>query len=206
MHECTICQEYGFRFKRNYQPVEFIEGQKDSLIWIVGLNPAVEQNWVDARTAEELCRYFDDPKTIHGYFKDFKAVSGVVFNGFGKPQGTAHTDIVKCSSKSFPPETAKGKRAAQVISNCKRFLEIQLKQFKPKIIVCNGTEVSKFMLNFLPPPARFTKSQTSYWSHIDDQKVCVVLSGFIGRIDNYAKRRLGIEIESRLHEIQSPQT
>ena len=206
MFECTICKDYGFRFKRNYEPVEFIEGKTDSLVWIVGLNPAAEQNWVDARTKEELGRYFDDPKTINGYFKDFEAVSEVVFSGFGTPQGTAHTDIVKCSSKSFPPETAKGEKAKLVISNCKKFLESQLKQFKPKIIVCNGTEVSKFMLKFLPPPATFTKSQTSYWSHIGEQEVCVVLSGFIGRIDNYAKRRLGIEIENRLHEIQPPQT
>ncbi len=206
MNECMKCQEYGLRFKRNYQPVEFIEGKKDSIVWIVGLNPAAAQDWVDSRTPEDLEKYFDDFQTIHSYFKDFKSVSESVFEKFGKNCGTAHTDIVKCSSKSFPPETAKGKKAAAVINNCKGFLEKQIKTYKPKIIVCNGAEVSKFMLSFLPPPTTHTKAQTSYWSSIDEIKICVVLSGFIGRIDNYAKRRLGIEIEERLREVNNPKT
>ena len=206
MNDCTQCQEYGLRFRRGYQPVEFIEGKKNSLVWIVGLNPAAEQDWVDSRKTEDLEKYFDDLNTIHGYFKDFKSVSESVFESFGKDFGTAHTDIVKCSSKSFPPETAKGKKAAAVINNCKGFLEAQIKTHKPKIIVCNGAEVSKFMLGFLPPPSGHTKAQTSYWSKIDGVSVCVVLSGFIGRIDNFAKRRLGIEIEERLRETQPPQT
>ncbi len=206
MNDCTTCQEYGLRFKRNYLPVEFIEGKKNSLVWIVGLNPAAEQDWVDSRTASDLEKYFDDFETIHGYFKDFQSVSESVFGSFGKDFGTAHTDIVKCSSKSFPPESAKGKKAAAVISNCKGFLEEQIKTHKPKIIVCNGADVSKFMLDFLRPPSTHTKAQTSYWSSIDEIKICVVLSGFIGRIDNYAKRRLGIEIEERLREVNNQQT
>jgi len=200
MHDCTKCQQYGMRFKRNYLPVEFIEGKKDSQIWIVGLNPAAEQDWEDPRTTEDLEKYFDVPDDIHGYFKDFKTVSEVLFGNFGKNGGTAHTDLVKCSSKSFPPKTAKGKTTAIVIDNCKGFLEEQIKTHKPKIIVCNGVEVSRFMLNFLPPPSDYTKAQTSYWSNIGQATVCVVLSGFIGRIDNFAKRRLGAEIEKRLRE------
>lgn len=202
MQDCSNCQEYGLRFRRNYEPVEFIEGKKDSLVWIVGLNPAGNQDWIDDRTTEDLEKYFDNPNNIHGYFKDFKSVSEPLFTNFGKNHGTAHTDIVKCSSKSFPPETAKGKKAVAVINNCKGFLEKQIKTHKPKIIVCNGAEVSKFILGFLPPPSTHTNAQTSYWSSIDGVNVCVVLSGFIGRIDNYAKRRLGVEIEARLREIK----
>lgn len=205
MHECTKCHEFGMNFKRGYQPVDFIEGKKDSNVWIVGINPANDQSWVDNRTAKDLEEYFDDLNSIHGYFNDFKSVSESVFERFGKNGGTAHTDLVKCSSKSFPPETAKGKRAVAVISNCKGFLIDQIKTHKPKIIVCNGAEVSKFMLDFLPPPSGHKKGQTSYWSNIDGFNICVVLSGFIGRIDNYAKRRLGIEIEARLHELKSLQ-
>lgn len=201
--KCHTCKKHGLRFKRKYKPVEFIEGKKDSIVWIVGLNPSAEQDWVDDRTTTDLEKYFDDLNTIHGYFKDFKSVSESVFDNFGKDQGAAHTDIVKCSSKSFPPETAKGRKSADVINNCKGFLKEQIKKHKPKIIVCNGAEVSRFMLDFLPPPSTHTKAQTSYWSTIEDIKICVVLSGFIGRIDNYAKRRLGIEIEERLREVSS---
>ena len=151
MHECTKCQEYGLHFKRGYLPVEYIEGKKNSLVWIVGLNPAADQNWVDNRTTKDLEEYFDDSSAIYGYFKDFKSVSETVFKNFGKKFGTAHTDIVKCSSKSFPPETAKGKKAIDVVINCKGFLEEQIKIYKPKIIVCNGAEVSKFMFTFFAP-------------------------------------------------------
>ncbi len=203
MHECKVCEKYGFSFNRGYRPVEYIEGKKTSLVWIVGLNPAREPDWVDTRTIEALEKYFDNPNNIHGYFKNFKSVSEIIFGNFGKELGTAHTDIVKCSSKSFPPESAKGKRAADVINNCKGFLEKQIITHKPKIIVCNGAEVSKFMLEFLLPPSDYTKLQTSYWSKIGGVKICVVLSGFIGRIDNYSKRRLGIEIEHRLSEYKS---
>lgn len=188
-------------------PVEFIEGKANSLVWIVGLNPAGEQDWVDHRKAKDLENHFDNTDDIHPYFKDFKSVSSLLFDNSGRIR-IAHTDIVKCSSRSFPPEKAKGKKAHNVISNCKNFLEDQIKYHKPKIIICNGVAVSKFMLSFLRPLNDCSEPQTSYWSIIKDDnnnnEVCIVLSGFIGRIDNFAKRRLGVEIEKRLSEIQLP--
>jgi uracil-DNA glycosylase len=198
MCECTKCKEHKFGFKRKYQPCEFIEGKKDSRVWIVGLNPAEEPDWVDDRTITEREKFLNlnDWHSIPSYFKDFRSVSTLVFEKFGKDLGTAHTDIVKCSSRAFP----KGKVAHALIKNCKGFLEEQIKTYKPRIIVCNGVLVSKFMLEFLRPPHDYTNGQTSYWSEIDGFKICVVLSGFIGRIDNFAKRRLGMEIESRLCE------
>lgn len=147
MHDCIKCQQYGLRFKRNYRPVEFIEGKKDSRVWIVGLNPAMAQDWVDERTPEDLEKHFDALDSMHSYFKDFKSVSASLFEGCGKQEGTAHTDIVKCSSLSFPPEGAKGKHARAVIQQCKGFLEEQIKIHRPRIIVCNGSEVSRFMLD-----------------------------------------------------------
>lgn len=39
-------------------------------------------------------------------------------------------------------------------------------------------------------------SETAYKSNIYGTEVIVILSGFIGRIDDYSKRRLGYEIES----------
>jgi uracil-DNA glycosylase len=200
MHECNKCSEFGFRFKRNYRPVDFIEGKSNSEVWIIGLNPAADQDWEDERTTKELADHLNDKDTIGSYFKDFKSVSEKIFNDFGENKGTAHTDIVKCSSNSFPPESAKGKKAHIVINNCIGFLKTQIQTNKPKIIVCNGAAVSKFMLEFLPPPEGFSRDETSYWSDIDGTKVCVILSGFIGRIDNYARRRLGKEIELRLGE------
>jgi hypothetical protein len=199
MHECNKCSEFGFKFERNYLPVEFIEGKANSKVWIIGLNPAMESGWKDEeRTSKELEELVI--KKNEPYFRNFKPVSETIYNNFGKDFGTAHTDIVKCSSLSFPPEGAKGKKTQIVINNCSGFLKTQIQTNKPKIIVCNGADVSNFMIEFLPPPEGFSRNETSYWSNIDDTKVCVILSGFIGRIDNYARRRLGKEIEERLLE------
>lgn len=203
LFSCNNCQTMGMRFERRYRPADFIEGEKNSLIWIVGLNPAAAPDWKDEpRGAEELEKCFSDKNSIHTYFKNFEKVSPCLFESLGEDHGTAHTDIVKCSSRAWPPEGVKGKAAGTIISNCKPYLECQIREHKPKIIVCNGAPVSEFMLTFLPPQASWSKAETSYWSkHDDNEEVCVVLSGFIGRLDDYAKRRLGVEIERRLGEI-----
>ena len=39
MKICNKCAEYGLKFKRQYNPDEFLEGKPNSLIWIIGLNP-----------------------------------------------------------------------------------------------------------------------------------------------------------------------
>lgn len=67
--------------------------------------------------------------------------------------------------------------------------------FKPKIIVCNGTPVCDFFIKAFPPLRNLNESGTSYISSIENHKIAIVLSGFVGRMDNYAKERLGKEIE-----------
>ena len=200
MNHCDLCKEVGLEFLRPYQPAEFIEGKSNSNVWIVGLNPAADIGWTDEeRTAEDLSNAFNDTKTIHPYFKDFSKVSPRLFELFGKENGVAHTDIVKCSSKSWPPETAKGKKTQFVIQNCKRYLFTQIEVHKPKMIICNGAPVSHQIKEVLPVEKQIT--ETAYESRIQGQKIIVVLSGFIGRIDDWSKRRLGYEIESLLDDM-----
>lgn len=196
MHECTRCKSYGLYFRRGYSPDQFIEGKPNSPVWIVGLNPAESENWVDSRTSADLELYFDDPTRVHSYFRDLRSVSLNLYENLGKEHGTAHTDLVKCSSKNFP----KGKGAVEIIHNCGPYLQAQIASHKPKMIICNGAPVSQFIKSILPPAGGSHNMLTSYWSEIEGHRVCVVLSGFIGRIDNYSRRRLGIEIESRLRE------
>ncbi|MDP1612832.1 MAG: hypothetical protein Q8M11_17400 [Sulfuritalea sp.] len=188
---------HDFQFDRSYSPEEFIEGKPNSLVWIVGLNPKNGGEGPDNRSLADLEDHFCNLDTVHPYFRDFRIVSESMYNGFGKNCGTAHTDIVKCASKSFPG----GRIRAVLIENCKPYLEVQLRRHKPKVIVCNGADVSKFMLAFIPPQQSLAAFETSYWATFGGAPVCVVLSGFIGRIDNYAKRRLGAEIERRVCEI-----
>lgn len=193
---CNRCTDHGFIFERNYAPEDFIEGALDSRVWIVGLNPKDEGTGPDLRHPADLAAHFSEGP-LHSYFADFQTASELLFAGLGQPLGTAHTDIVKCASKSFP----KGKVGSAMLRNCSPVLAEQLRRHRPRIVVCNGTQVSRFVKALLKPPATFTSNETSYWTEFEGQRVCVVLSGYIGRIDNYSKRRLGAEIERRLAEL-----
>jgi uracil-DNA glycosylase len=183
-------------------PRRFLEGNRDARVWIVGLNPAMDPEWIDDRTGEQLDGYFDAPDAVHSYFRDFRIVSRVLFDRLGKAGGTAHTDLVKCSSKSWPPAGVSRRDCDKIIRNCEGFLREQVLRFKPAMIVCNGADVSRSLARIFPlsgaAPAELI---TSYITTIEEHRLCVVLSGFIGRIDNYAKRRLGQEIEARMAEM-----
>jgi len=198
MNQCNKCHEFGIGFNRIYKPAEFIEGKLDSDIWIIGLNPGKEEGWTDEeRNSDDLADCFNDLDKIHRYFKDFKKVSPKLFAKFGKANGVAHTDLVKCSSKSWPPEMCKGKKNEnQLIQNCKPYLVEQITLHKPKMIICNGAPVSHHIKDILPVANRL--SDTTYESDINGTKVIIVLSGFIGRIDDFSKRRLGYEVERLL--------
>lgn len=197
MHECRKCEAYDLTFRREYPPEDFLEGFSDAKVWIVGLNPAVEPR--PEATAPEST--FVDLSKVHSYFRDFAIVSPRVFEGLGKQAGTAHTDLVKCASSSWPPQGVKASDRAKIIANCENFLLNQIRKRRPSMIICNGAEVSAAIKRALPPSAEVSPEVTCYFALIDGSRVAIVLSGFIGRIDHYSKRRLGREIESLLDEM-----
>lgn len=198
MQTCDRCAQFGLRFHRQYEPAQFIEGDPDARVWIIGLNPAESQDWVDPRPHSELRDYFSRPD-VHSYFKQFRLVSERLYSMLGEKGGAAHTDLVKCSSYSWPPESAPGSARAEIIKNCSVHLQRQLDAHHPRVLVCNGSEVSQEVRRLLPPPVGTRSTATSYvHTRQNGTTVTVVLSGFIGRIDNYAKRRLGAEVESHL--------
>jgi uracil-DNA glycosylase len=197
VNECRKCEEFGLVFQRDYKPEEFIEGSATAKVWVIGLNPAIDP----APEVSALSEYFADSRMLHPYFRNFAAVSMRLFEGFGKSDGTAHTDLVKCSSKAWPPPGISSTARRSIIRNCESYLVTQIQKYCPAMIVCNGTEVSAALKRALPPPSDTPAHATSYFVQIRDRQICVVLSGFIGRIDNYAKRRLGREIEARLAEL-----
>ena len=204
MYECRKCGQFGLRYERAYPPQEYLEGNCNSRIWIVGLNPALDPAWVDGidlRATSDLQEYFDDREKAHSYFKDFRAVSTILYDSLGKMGGTAHTDLVKCSSKNWPPNGVSGKGEKRIIENCEVYLLDQLRQIRPLMLICNGASVSTLIKKLFPPPADCSPNVTSYIAQFEEERMCIVLSGFIGRIDNYAKRRLGVEIEARLKEL-----
>lgn len=196
-HTCTKCHDLGeYSFDRQYAPTEFLEGKRSSDVWIVGLNPATEIGFNHSATKKDLEEYFVPGEHFYSYFRNFRNVSEIVYNGFGREFGTAHTDIVKCGSKRFPG----GKIGAELVHRCSGYLHKQVIEHKPRLIICNGSPVSKYLKKQFQPNTEGNKSKTSYWTTVEDVDVCIVLSGFIGRIDNYARKRLGAEIELRLKE------
>jgi len=204
---CSNCNQFGLCYNATHldSPEQFIEGNPDSPIWIIGLNPAGPIGEVELRTLEDL-RRFNSRKVK--YFQDFAKVSAEVFNGWLKSgKGVAHTDLVKCYTPSFPPkhpETGKSlwgtKDKTEVINNCTQYLKQQIIKYKPRIVVCNGSPVSDYFLKAFPPAPDENNSEVilNYSTYWGDHQFQVFLTGFIGRIDDRSKRRLGIEIEEYL--------
>ena len=198
-HRCNKCEnvdEAGYRFDRKYAPTDCLLGKRSSKIWIIGLNPATERGEIDTNTINDLESYFDREGPLSSYFRDFRNVSKRVFDGFGEEGGTAFTDIVKCGSKRFPG----GKVGRQLIENCSDYLKELILELKPQLVICNGSPVSNYMKGVFPPNSDVSNTPTSYWTDTEGVEMCVVLTGFIGRIDNYSRQRLGVEIENRLTE------
>lgn len=202
---CDKCKEFGLSFySKHIKPEQYIEGNKEADIWIVGLNPKSDVGSVEGRTPKEFENFNPD---CHPYFSDFKKTSNKLYQNWKSDKSNvAHTDIVKCFSNSFPPKIKiDGKerktKVDKIVNNCIEYLQNQIKTGKPKMIICNGSVVSWEMIRLFPPktkdynPKTLTSYQTSQNIDGTEYSFWVVLSGFIGRIDDRNKRRLGKEIE-----------
>ena len=193
MWKCLKCKRHGLFFKRQYSPIESVDGASEAPVWIIGINPKCDEGHNDKKDILQLREYFQS-NNVHEYFNDFKKVSPGLHKLLGHSNGVAHTDLVKCYSNNFPPKTMQRGGKKEIIANCSGYLKQQIEIHKPKIIICNGADVSRKLLELYPPETTRQK-HTSYRVQNDKRDFAVVLSGFIGRIDDYAKRRLGQEIE-----------
>lgn len=187
---CDKCRELtGMCYKRKYSPVDYLHGKRSSPVWIIGLNPAGEIGYNDEN---ETIDHLVNSTFNHPYFKDFSKVSSLIYDALGKENGVAHVDLVKCFSRSFPLVNLR-----ELLCNCNEYLREQLRIYSPKIIICNGIHVVRHIEQFIPPISKEYDYVTFYIGDAINNPI-IFRSGFIGRIDNYAKRRLGIEIEKEL--------
>lgn len=205
---CSDCAPLCLRAR--YCPIDFVEGDPRSPIWIVALNPAsaepdrsteILRDWLIAPGASGKPR-----KVEVSYFRDLRRVSQVIYERLGERDGVAHTDLVKCPSPRWDSlnATATDKRltAEQVIQNCGEYLKAQLLQFRPQVVICNGAPVSRFFVEWLTPgsvdPASRKPVATLFEAEVDGWAPTVVLSGFVRQMDNHARARLGREIDQVL--------
>lgn len=194
--DCNKCKELtGMYFKRQYSPIDYLHGKRNSKVWIIGINPYGD---IGQNDNEETIDKLIDFKIDNSYFKDFENVSKCIFDALGKENGVAHTDLIKCFSTCFPPINLNKNDLYTILCNCRVYLKEQLDLYKPKVIICNGKHVVWHVEQLVPPNEDFG---TFYYGNLP-YKTIVFRSGFIGRIDNYAKRRLGKEIEKALIDLQ----
>ena len=189
---CNKCLPPVGPFNHEFCPCDDIAGSPKAPVWIVGLNPKTSDD--SPKTSTELRDYFNRSSGVHPYFRNFEKVSKRLYAQLGKTHGVASTDLVKCHTESWP------KNGGKVVANCSPFLVNQVSTHRPKMLICNGAPVCDAVTKIYPPPA---ENPTSYmWKGPDDgEEVVVVLSGFIGRIDDYAKQRLGKEIDCWLDKL-----
>ncbi len=198
-HVCTKCKEVcGFSFNRPYRPEEWIEGDPLSPIWIIGLNPRTSEPkagdlGLHDRSLDLTRNEFASHAKSIPYFKVFKRISMGIFNGLGN--GVAHTDLVKCDSLSWPPTGIDQKAVDRIVENCGEYLRMQIERYRPRLLICNGTDVCRHVKRLLPPPIDASADAPHYVGSLSGQQVVVVQTGFVGRLDNFSLRRLGIEIE-----------
>ncbi|MBS4212448.1 uracil-DNA glycosylase family protein [Neobacillus rhizophilus] len=211
-------------YNRDYNPTEFFFGYPNSKIWLIGVNPAGPVEQSGNHFVGDKLNHF-----IHGfslendknkykqtdYFGRFQKVSMKLFNLFGKENGVAHTDLVKCFSPSWTSDSFKDLDSSialkNIISNCTNHLKSQLdsKDLEfPKIIICHGRPVADVISKLIPNPVLSDGSSIKYTSYIGSYKkgeenynVIIINTGMIHRLDDYAKSRLGKEIELYMDQI-----
>jgi uracil-DNA glycosylase len=200
--KCDKCKEYGLGFyATNITPIDYIEGRRNADIWIIGLNPKGDIGKKEERTVDQFENF--NPEKLEkntSYFKDFDKVSNLLYKNFtGNNSNVAHTDLVKCFSLNFPHTKLSKDDLNKVLCRCREYLSEQLNRFKPRIIICNGSHVVYHIEQIIPVKEEFE----TYYIGIGNNSYepFVFRSGFIGRIDHHAKRRLGKEIENILNEI-----
>lgn len=198
------CDQLRYRPK-SVEPEDWIEGDPKSPIWIIGLNPKtstnpdVEMNLSSDQLRNEFMKRANDVS----YFRDFSRVSLKLFSALGREKGVAHTDIVKCDSAKWPPEGVSSEDVMLIEKSCANYLESQIRAHKPTLLICNGSSVSAYIKALLTPQDKsIEEAETFFKSDKYGYPIHVILSGFIGRIDNYSKRRLGKEIEQHIDTLK----
>ncbi len=113
-----------FSFKCDYFPTECFWGKASSKILYIGVNPYKDKIGGNNHFPLEILRngpgensYFG---TIHKWYP-------LLYEDIGKEGGVAFTDLVKCSSPTFPFNKMKVNDLDTVFKNCRTHLDQQIR-------------------------------------------------------------------------------
>jgi len=189
VYKCEKCKGLDVSINRTPDTglvPEFMVGNFEAKIWVVGLNPKLRKehdgimNHNDSKDFESyfkrICNFddFDD-----GYFKRIK--DHVFLEDWKWGENVAHVDLVKCASRGIDKSFEKAK------DKCCDYLERQIKLLKPKLIIANGIPVSKW---FKSRKEQKKVTNTSILLKFNGFETFVVLSGFISQMDRCSMARL----------------
>lgn len=179
-NSCPMPNRFG---SPNFDPLEAVEGDPNSPIWIVSLNPKTEED-DHARGEPNPINWADtDPAAPH--FIRLKGILGTQWYGrLFQQDGIAHTDIVKCGSPSFTSIEV------SAIQYCVRFFFAQVKVHKPRLLLVLSSEAARIIAE----EARLGEANTEGWWQFGttkEESCYVVLSGYSApRQERYARLRL----------------
>ena len=187
--ECKRCEQFLADRSKGIRPI-FMEGNFGGKIWVVGLNPKLEREGEVLNDFDSYITKWQNSEFRHPFFKK---VQFIFPEGVKWGRDVAHVDLVKCATKGINKDFGK------LVSKCGHFLKRQIRAAKPKLIIADGIPVCQWFKNQKWGEAK--QNDTSILFSFDDFETLVVLSGFIGRIDQYSKARLKQEFQRAIEEL-----
>jgi len=165
---------------------EFMVGNFEAKIRVVGLNPMLRKEYeyegiMNPNDSKDFDSYFKRIRKFDFNYCYFKRIKHHVFSeDWEWEDDVAHVDLKKCASRGIDKSFEKAKDI------CCDYLKRQIKLLKPKLIIANGIEVSKWFESLKKQKA----TNTSILLKFNGFETIVVLSGFIGQTDRYSMARL----------------
>lgn len=144
-------QDKPFSYSANYLPKDFYWGKLSSKVLYIGLNPYGENIGGNNYSTIETLR---QGPGLNSYFGTIQKWVPYLFEGIGKEQGVAFSDLVKCASRTFPLKGMKVTEFDTVFRNCRTHLQTlinEMVQQNLETIIVSGIHPCWHMLDMYFP-------------------------------------------------------
>lgn len=200
-NSCTNCTkphlkselDKPFSFSAPYAPKEYYWGKKSSKVLYVGVNPF--SNTIGENNPFPI-EILQKGPGLNSYFGTIQKWHPYLYDSIGKEAGVAFTDLVKCSSGTFPLKGMKVHEFDTVFRNCRTHLQAlitEMAQLNLQTIIVSGVHPCWHMLDmYFPLKDNFDKSinNVCLQTEIEGKTINVLFfREFMGRKDVSQKYR-----------------